>query len=236
MGALAQVEAVGRYSADEEEIRVAVVARLREIMPAARIVHELNVAGTSSNRIDVAAIDRQAIVAVEIKSRKDTLKRLDEQWIAFSRCCHLVVVAAHEKHFIEHREPHWRESLPAELRLNHPGFENWSRRKSIWRYPRPDRDPHGYDQPWTFCAIRDVRKQPQASAMLDMLWAEELRAECSRHRLASGSRRNRPEMIADMVWNMTGREIAEAVCRQLRSRSFVRSDLPDALPSGADHG
>jgi len=66
-------------SASEEEIRAAVVGRLRELMPDARIVHELNVAGQGSNRIDVAAIGKQAIVGVEIKSRKDVLKRLDEQ-------------------------------------------------------------------------------------------------------------------------------------------------------------
>lgn len=35
-----------------------------------------------------------------------------------------------------------------------------------------------------------------------------------------------PVMIADMVWNMTGREICEAVCRQLRQRVFVRADAP----------
>ncbi|MGX1741606.1 hypothetical protein ACWIEX_08630 [Bosea sp. NPDC055353] len=101
-----------RYSADEEEIRAAVIVRLRELMPNARLVHELNVAGQGSNRIDVAAIDRQVIVAVEIKSRKDTLKRLGEQWDAFTRCCHYVIVAAHEKHFVEHREPGGRHLPP----------------------------------------------------------------------------------------------------------------------------
>lgn len=221
-------------SADEEEIRDAVVARLRQIMPGARIVHELNVAGQGSNRIDVAAIGKQAIVAVEIKSRKDTLKRLDEQWEAFARCCHYVVVAAHEKHFVKHREPGWGDHAPTEIRLNHPGFDRWERRNRVWRFPRPEREPHRYEAPWTFCPVKDVAKQPKASAMLGMLWASELRAECARHRLACDARRTMPVMVADMVWNMTGREICEAVCRQLRQRAFVRADAPIVETQSAD--
>lgn len=213
-------------SADEEEIRQAVVARLRALMPAARIVHELNVAGHGSNRIDVAAIGQKAIVAVEIKSRKDTLKRLDDQWAAFSACCHLVLVSAHEKHFVEHREDYWRADVPSELRLNAPGFSRWERRNSVWRFPRPECEPHRYEKPWTFCPVKDVQRQPKAAAMLAMLWASELRSECGRHRLACDARRTIPVMITDMVWNMTGREICEAVCRQLRQRAFVRADAP----------
>lgn len=213
-------------SADEEEIRVAVVNRLRELMPAARIVHELNVAGQGSNRIDVAAIGEQAIVGVEIKSRKDVLKRLDEQWAAFSACCHYVIVAAHEKHFVEHREPHWGNHVPADMRLNHPAFvTRWDHAGKVWRFPRPAASRQ-FEKVWTFDPFRDVQKQPQASAMLAMLWASELREECARHRLACDQRRTIPVMIVDMVWNMTGREICQAVCRQLRQRAFVRADAP----------
>lgn len=212
-------------SADEEEIRIAVVARLRELMPSARIVHELNVAGQGTNRIDVAAIGTQAIVGVEIKSRKDTLKRLGEQWDAFTKCCHFVVVAAHEKHFIEHREPLQRADVPSQLRLNHPAFaDSWYRQRHVWRFPCPADGRYPVDKHWTFDPLRDVRRQPKASAMLDMLWADELRAECARHGLSASTRRTRPDMIADMVWMMTGREIVQAVCRQLRERGFARAD------------
>lgn len=96
-------------------------------MPGARIVHELNVAGQGTNRIDVAAIETQAIVGVEIKSRKDMLKRLAEQWDTFSKCCHCIIVAAHEKHFIEHREPDWRDDVPSEIRLDVDRFTNRAR-------------------------------------------------------------------------------------------------------------
>lgn len=39
-------------SSDEQEIRDFVVAKLRQLMPSARIVHELNVSGQGSNRLD----------------------------------------------------------------------------------------------------------------------------------------------------------------------------------------
>ena len=220
-------------SSDEREIRDAVVARLRELVTGARIVHELNVCGTGSNRIDVAAIAPELIVAVEIKSRKDKLDRLDEQWPAFNACCHHVVVAAHEKHFIAHPEinARIRDELPRQLTLNHPLFVTrsfWDHK--VWRYPRPEKGEFGRES-WAFLthwhSVRGRRAdQPRAAAMLEMLWAEELRDECSRHRIDGGARRTRPDMIADMVWMMTGREICQAVCRQLRARHFAEADSP----------
>ncbi|WP_331373792.1 NERD domain-containing protein [Sinorhizobium chiapasense] len=221
-------------SSDEQEIRDAVVARLRELMPAARIVHELNVAGQGTNRIDVAAIDTAAIVGAEIKSRKDVLKRLDEQWPAFNRCCHYVVVVAHEKHFAEYRDPHWRDDVEPYIDLNHPlFFGKWGARDHVWRFPKPDQPPRYGRCVWHFDRHRDVRTQPQASAMLEMLWAEELRTECWVHRISATQRSTRPDMIRDMVWHMTGREIVHAVCRQLRARSFAEADPPIYPDSGA---
>lgn len=224
-------------SSDEREIRDAVAARLRELVPSARIVHELNVCGTGSNRIDVAAVAPELIVAVEIKSRKDKLDRLAEQWPAFNACCHHVVVAAHEKHFVAHPEinAHIRDDLPRELTLNHPLFVKqrfWGHK--VWRYPRPEKGEFGREPSWMFSThwdrVRGRRAdQPRAAAMLDMLWAEELRYECARHRLDSGSRRTRPDMIADMVWMMTGREICQAVCRQIRARVFAEADPAIAI-------
>lgn len=216
-------------SSDEEEIRLAVEARLRQLMPAARIVHELNVCGQGSNRIDVAAISRQAIVAVEIKSKKDTLKRLSEQWTAFSKAAHVVIVAAHEKHFIDFKRDGERADVPPRRRLNHPEFlDNWSKTDRVWRFPRPEqnRDCAFWDRgpTWTFDPVKDTRQQPSARAMLGMLWAEELRAECHRHGVAATSRSSRSPMIADLVWSLTGREVVEAVCRQLRAREFARAD------------
>lgn len=215
-------------SSDELEIRDYVVGRLRRLMPAARIVHELNVAGQGTNRIDVAAIAATAIVGVQIKSRKDTLKRLDEQWAAFRKCCHFVIVAAHEKHFRPYSDRWYGVHEPALTMLDHPlfhGSRGKTNQKHVWRYPEPeetDRLRH-----WTiFDPLRDTQVQPRAYNALDMLWADELRRECARHSLDARQRRTRHEMILDMAWLMTGKEIAHAVCRQLRARSFAEADPP----------
>lgn len=221
-------------SSAEWEIREAVVARMRELLPSARIVHELNVASTGSNRIDVAAVSAEHIIAVEIKSAKDKLARLDEQWQAFNACCHLVLVAAHDKHFVDWRSEHWRDDVPSERHLNHPLFlgDRWRRAHYVWPYPRPNRPIAG---PWTPVAetwtiprqfLLGRPKQPRAYNLLDMLWAAELRDECNQHRIANSSRSTREHMIEDLCWHLTGREIAAAVCRQLRGRVMAEADAP----------
>ncbi|MGV1752812.1 hypothetical protein [Agrobacterium sp. CG674] len=218
-------------SLDEQDIRNAVVARLRDLMSGARIVHELNVAGQGSNRIDVAAIGTEHIVGVEIKSRKDVLKRLDDQWKAFNEVCHFVIVAAHEKHFADYREPRWRDDVPSERHLNHPLFFGHRRGdKRVWRFPQPLPEtlrpyPNDGDR-WQFCRDRDLRVIPQATSMLDMLWAAELQNECKRHRVPCSSRSTRPDMIRSLAWHLTGKEVTQAVCRQLRQRSFAEADAP----------
>lgn len=228
-------------SSDEQEIRNAVVLRLRELMPTARIVHELNVAGQGSNRIDVAAIDAHHIVGVEIKSRKDVLKRIDEQWKTFNEVCHLVIVAAHEKHFARFREDYWSADREDILDLNHSIFFGHSRwRKNVWRYPRPDYQAlHQYTRTdgddWRFDRLKALHRIPKSTSLLGMLWASELQSECNKHRISCNSRSTRWDMIHDMAWLMSGKEVAHAVCRQLRQRPFAEADatiLPEPV-SGA---
>ncbi len=218
-------------SLDEQEIRNAVVARLRELLPSYRIVHELNVAGQGSNRIDVAAIGTEHIVGVEIKSRKDVLKRLDEQWKAFNEACHFVVVAAHEKHFTGFREKYWTDDRPSVPQLNHAlFFGRWNHDKHIWRYPKPPESEWSKYRPdgtsWSFDRLRQFDRIPHATKFLEMLWAAELQAECHRHRVSCTSRSTRPDMIRALAWNLTGKEVTHAVCRQLRQRSFAEADAP----------
>jgi hypothetical protein len=221
---MAEGGTVTRSSA-ETAIRDFVVDRLRALFPSARIIHELNVSGQGSNRIDVAAVTTTAVVGVEIKSERDTLKRLEEQWGAFSRCCHFVLIAAHEKHFAEYRSEGRRDDVPSDIHLNHPIFlGKWNKEKHVWRWPEPVAHRHGGF--WRFDPFKDVLRQTKAEDLLLMLWADELRSECARHGLACSSRITRPDMIREMVWNMTGREIATAVCRQLRARTFAEADSP----------
>lgn len=94
-------------SAAEQELRDAVVARLRRWRPRARICHEVNCGSFGPNRIDVMAVDIDEIIAVEIKSEKDKLDRAPKQISSMSNVAHHVVVALHEVHLIEQETNRW---------------------------------------------------------------------------------------------------------------------------------
>src|SRR5690606_41993771 len=83
-------------SSAEVEIRDAVVTRMRELWPDARIIHEMNVEHGSS-RADVVAVQPDRLWICEIKSERDKLDRLAGQIKDFAPCCHGMIIAAHEK-------------------------------------------------------------------------------------------------------------------------------------------
>lgn len=196
-------------SAAEREMRDAAAAKLRELLPGARIVHELNVAGQGSNRLDLAAIAVHGIVGVEIKSKHDTLKRLPEQVAAFRKCCHRVVVVADQKHFEGGR-------LKGE---KWPTF-------TVWKWPSLAANYWNLEPRW----LDFGAPQPRASHLLAMLWVDELRVEAGRHNIAAGPSSTHSDLVHACAWNMTGQEIVLAVCRQLRARPFVEADPPVSVP------
>lgn len=210
-------------SAEERAIRDGIVPRLRELCPDARIVHELNV-DHGKCRVDIAAIQDERLTFVEIKSKKDTLDRLPEQVKVFSRACHAMIVVLDEKFFGER----YAERLKAAGR-----FSVWSGDGVIWKWPRPCslNEPvkawRGLEYDWqpAFFQARGA-VEPHAMRLLELLWAEELRDECERHRIPCNSRSARWPMIQAMVLSMNGREIRRSVCRQLRQRSFAEGDVP----------
>ncbi|MDE1914683.1 MAG: hypothetical protein KGJ57_04375 [Sphingomonadales bacterium] len=200
----------------EREIRDYAAGRLREMMPEARIIHELVVGGC---RADLAAVQPERITLVEIKSERDTLKRLAEQVRQFGRAAHQVIVIAHER---------WFDTTP--YNNGHPrcapieALAQGAESHEIWAYPElASRPLYGAwrTQPW-----RASQPEPHAWRLLELLWKEELLAECRRHNIAAGSRSTCPAMMRDMAWLMTGREIARTVCRQLRARPFPEADAP----------
>lgn len=192
-------------SSAEWEIRDSLVSFFHENEPRARIVHELNVAGTGSNRADLGIVFPDMLVLIEIKSAKDTLKRLEQQFEAFQRCSHFTLVAAHDVHFNEQNE------------LKGCEWMRWSHREHVWRYPGAEK--------WSFPRYKQFI-EPHAYAFMDMLWAEELRAEIDRHGFGLRTGANRWEMIRDLQLKLTGKQIREAVCRQLRQRQFAEADAP----------
>lgn len=77
------------------------VERLRRIRPEARIIHEIQSACQGPNRIDLIAVSRSEIIAVEIKSERDKLDRLPAQVGAMLGCAHHVIAALHERFLAE---------------------------------------------------------------------------------------------------------------------------------------
>lgn len=195
----------------EAAIRDATVARIRELLPTARIIHELNVE-QGTVRADVAAVCPDRLYLFEIKSAKDNLHRLPTQLRHFHPVCHGLVVVADEK---------WCG------RATEAGFPNCDARAIIrhhggniplWQWPEPARS---YGRDWTLPAHLST---PWPWRMLHLLWTEELRTvagelKISAHRRAPGYKL--AELIAT---HATGRDITVAVCKALRARTFAWAD------------
>lgn len=201
-------------SSAEREIRDYAAARLRQMLPDARIIHELVVGRC---RADLAAVELEQITLVEIKSERDTLDRLDNQLKSFSQVGDVIVIA-HEKWFdtTPYDTGHPRH-VPGPGLARHVGTQ-------LWSYPEvPDRKMYGR---WTLSPWRHERAAPRSASVLALLWRTELLVEAQRHRIACGSRSTVTRLVRDMAWHMTGAEIARAVCRQLRQRRFPEADAP----------
>lgn len=200
----------------ERDIRDAVVDHLRASLPGARIVHELVV---GQCRADIAAIEPECLTLVEIKSKKDTLDRLKRQVEEFEPACHRFIVVADQRWFEEfdYRNGQGRGYRPGDgLDCVPIG--------SAWRWPKAERGQFLYD--WGWQLPRRTEWEPHAAKLLALLWKYELIAEAGKHGVAANTRSTIGTLIRDMTWMMTGREIAHAVCRQLRARHFPEADAP----------
>ncbi|WP_226552958.1 hypothetical protein [Celeribacter naphthalenivorans] len=202
----------------EAAIREPVVARLRELMPSARIIHEIQCATWGPNRIDVLAVTRNRIAAVEIKSSKDKLDRLPKQISSMNGCAHHVIAALHSKFFSVKDTPNagtWI-SAPKEARAC-----------QVWGFDLPD--AHGADQ-YREHELSSRWDKPMVcppDGAIDMLWRQELREIASRRKLHTAtSRLTIPELIDVIKWNMNWREITEEVCAALRARDCIEADPP----------
>jgi hypothetical protein len=176
-----------RRSSEELDMRRAVEKWGRAKWPGSRVVHELVV---EDCRVDVAFIQTDHIAAVEIKSSKDTLKRLDKQMRKFTTHIPEVWIAF---------APIWHSAVE---------LDDWHNTICTTR-ERVD-DDHSH----IWCYVDRVMTSP----MLTLLWRDELAAIASRKRL-SYSRRSRMQDLAIMISRkLTGDEIVTEVCRELRGR------------------
>ena len=208
----------------EEDIRSDVVKLIRERWPNARIIHEININGQGSNRVDVMAVDVEDIAIFEIKSKKDKLDRLPSQYTGMKAITNNSYAVLHEKFGEAHETnagsawwtdkdgAHWRRKLPEIEAL--PRYDGW-----LWR------EDGGIQFGWnTFYAPRTQTTLKDGA--LHTLWAAELKELCASLRIGVGKRPTMGECIQQLRWLATGKEITRGICAQLRARNCAEADAP----------
>lgn len=205
-------------SADEAEIRDAVVQRLRSLRPSHRIIHEIQNACQGPNRIDLIAVGPAEIIAVEIKSKKDKIDRLPAQVAAMKGMAHHVIAALHEKFLVS---PPYKNG-PADMKVS----PKEARGATVWAYPEA-----GAEAGRSFGCAR--WEDPRATVTqclpwtaLDMLWAGELRTLCGELGIPATSRSTRPQMMAALRWRAPGGDLTKGICAALRQRVCIEADPP----------
>jgi hypothetical protein len=161
-------------------------------------------------RVDIAFIRPNDLIGVEIKSSKDVLTRLEKQIRVFNDTLPEFWVAIAEKWKDHPDKPYYHNELvlgPAGI-VRSPYYYNW----------RPHRNKLVYD------------------AMLGLLWADEARAIAARKGCLSRKRTPLHTVLPELALRLTGAEILEEVCRELRGRSTkFKADEPFRSTSDAPH-
>lgn len=222
----------------EERIRAKVEASLRREFPDARIVHELNVQ-QGVKRLDLAAVRRDGLTLVEIKSERDTLSRMQSQIAAALKITGDVRVYAAEKH---------RAALLNAGREHLVGSDGkWIMHKEElgsgrvqYRYePNPAyvrelnavlvliEGEDGFEPLEAMHASwwprRRMGHTPDARAVFDLMWnAEQVAALASAG--CTPASLNRQVMTRAAFDHMSGGQILRAACAALRARTFARAD------------
>jgi len=213
----------------EERVRAKAEALLRRLWPDARIIHELQLE-QGGVRIDIAAVSPDRIVAVEIKSERDGLKRLERQIRRALDVADQVWVCVAQKH-----------GEPCERFRDYPirsDFETEEAHAAAYRAYRAMRRVRLWVEAGTDGAMEEATARnwgwsghiPDPRERFDLLWADEQRRALGRHfgliALPSSKGLTRAEMTRQAIEHMTGAEMRRAVCLQLRERRFPRADPP----------
>lgn len=192
-------------------MRDAVIAWAKVWRPGVRALHELVL---GARRIDLVFVDQRDVFGVEIKSSRDRLDRLEAQMLEYSRFLPEVWIAF---------APKWREAIGEMygLRANMLVVKDGSATEAI-RYQRKIGDVGR--RPW--------RDELSIMRLLELLWRNEAARIAERTGVIPGCLRS-GQMTAPKIKKMlarllTGNEILEEVCRELRERPLVgqRSDPP----------
>lgn len=199
-------------SDQEREIRADTVARIRELLPEARVIHELNVE-QGAVRADIAAVTASNLYLFEIKSERDKLHRLSRQVQHFHPVCHGLIVVAHEKWCGRAAELGYPNCDVAKILAHHGAG-------TVWQWPEPTRT---WGRSWS---LPPTLTTPWHHRMLLLLWTDELRAVAKDVGVAATARSPGYRLATDIAAQVPGEEIEKAVCKTLRSRSFAWADEP----------
>jgi hypothetical protein len=205
--------AVGRMScrsAIEIKIRQMLEDWCRLRWPKARLINEL-VVSRGEARADMAAVEEKHLITFEIKGPLDDTKRLIHQCGMFRLSTpELWVIAA---------EPHCEDAMLMHYLLPSIGVacikglpqHRWN------EAPVKELSVEVLTEPSAF--------KPHGFSLLSVLWVEELRNQCKRHRIAHDG--THAKLVDRLNRILTDKEKLESVCFELRRRNFVfRSDAP----------
>ncbi|MBG6211537.1 hypothetical protein IWQ49_006225 [Labrenzia sp. EL_126] len=217
-------------SKDEWELRAAVVERLRELRPTARIIHEINV-NFGNVRVDVMAVSREEIVTVEIKSKRDKLDRLPKQIEAMKGCSHISIAALHEKFLVEiETNEHVAHRVRDGLFFWDRPPEESRRAHEVWAFPLKVRCLDENRKRWDAVSSWRMREPSMLRVLppgaLHILWSEELHRLCCKLGIKAPARANKDAMCRDIRWLASGKEITRGICDALRRRDCLEADPP----------
>lgn len=206
----------------EADVRSAVVARIRQSRPEARIIHEINIGSYGATRMDLIAVSEAEIIAAEIKSKKDKLDRLPKQIKGMRGCAHHVIAALHEKFLVEKATNKWAAQYERDgvfyLRDLPDDIERYS--ATFWVYPETDAGSRHsrWEMP------RASLQAALPSGALNLLWRDELAALCAALSIPAGRRATMTDMTRALRWQCSGSELTLGICAALRARSCVEAD------------
>lgn len=212
----------------EAEIRDAVIAKLRSYRPGARVMHEINVSSYGPNRMDLIAVDRAEIIAVEIKSERDKLDRLPAQVAAMQGVAHHVIVALHEKFAVEKESNQWYGHYERDGKyyvrtmtgVVPSGCE-------VWIFPEKHRvlnADYDFSSKWREPDL--ALQQVLPAGALALLHRHELFALCGALGVSVPRAANMTFMTNALRWSCNGGDLTKGICAALRRRECVEADPP----------
>jgi hypothetical protein len=197
----------GNRSSEELAMREAVIEWGRRRWPGARVMHEV-AAGWC--RADLAFVGEDHLSAVEIKSSRDTLSRLEKQSDTFVKHFPEVWLAVAPKHVEGVSEKRHHDTGVLVVDDERVSEDIVYAPDRVWRTP---------------ARVNRSLTVP----CLYLLIGSELLSICKRRGLPSRSRMRTTDLFILIARRLTGDEIVQEVCRELRARSNAwTADAPIA--------